>query len=251
MLPTGTIGEARIAGSRLYSGRNPSRVPTTEPGHRSRTARPVGSSGRRPRSRRSMTAGHVRHPFHDHRARCCADQCVGSRQQQFDLAAERLGLDPGMRLVLREPRREFTCPLPGPHGRRVGPGLHRLSRPAQPGARSGQGRHPLPPGRQPRRGQGPGDVDDLEVRRGRHPLRRRQGRRHRRSQEAVEEGAGGPDPALLHRDRGPDRAREGHPGPRRQHQRPGHGLDDGHVLHARRLHRPRGGHGQADQPGRL
>ena len=40
-------------------------------------------------------------------------------QQQFDLAAERLGLDPGMRRVLREPRREFTGPLPGPHGRRV------------------------------------------------------------------------------------------------------------------------------------
>ena len=33
-------------------------------------------------------------------------------QQQFDLAAERLGLDPGMRLVLREPRREFTCHFP-------------------------------------------------------------------------------------------------------------------------------------------
>ncbi len=33
-------------------------------------------------------------------------------QQQFDLAAERLGLDEGMRLVLREPRREFTCHFP-------------------------------------------------------------------------------------------------------------------------------------------
>ena len=33
-------------------------------------------------------------------------------QQQFDLAADRLGLDPGMRLVLREPRREFTCHFP-------------------------------------------------------------------------------------------------------------------------------------------
>jgi glutamate dehydrogenase (NAD(P)+) len=33
-------------------------------------------------------------------------------QQQFDLAAERLDLDQGMRLVLREPRREFTCHFP-------------------------------------------------------------------------------------------------------------------------------------------
>ena len=33
-------------------------------------------------------------------------------QQQFDLAADRLGLDPGMRLVLREPRREFTVHFP-------------------------------------------------------------------------------------------------------------------------------------------
>ena len=33
-------------------------------------------------------------------------------QRQFDLAAERLNLDPGLRLVLREPRREFTCHFP-------------------------------------------------------------------------------------------------------------------------------------------
>jgi glutamate dehydrogenase (NAD(P)+) len=33
-------------------------------------------------------------------------------QRQFDLAAERLDLDPGMRLVLREPRREFTVHFP-------------------------------------------------------------------------------------------------------------------------------------------
>ncbi|MES2210869.1 MAG: Glu/Leu/Phe/Val dehydrogenase [Chloroflexota bacterium] len=33
-------------------------------------------------------------------------------QQQFDLAAERLGLDPGMRAVLREPRRELTVHFP-------------------------------------------------------------------------------------------------------------------------------------------
>jgi glutamate dehydrogenase (NAD(P)+) len=33
-------------------------------------------------------------------------------QRQFDLAAEKLGLDPGMRKVLREPRRELTVHFP-------------------------------------------------------------------------------------------------------------------------------------------
>src|SRR4030095_16968298 len=33
-------------------------------------------------------------------------------QQQFDLAAERLNLDPGLRRVLREPRRELTVHFP-------------------------------------------------------------------------------------------------------------------------------------------
>ena len=33
-------------------------------------------------------------------------------QRQFDLAAERLGLDPGLRQVLREPRRELTVHFP-------------------------------------------------------------------------------------------------------------------------------------------
>jgi glutamate dehydrogenase (NAD(P)+) len=33
-------------------------------------------------------------------------------QRQFDLAAERLNLDHGLRQVLREPRREFTCHFP-------------------------------------------------------------------------------------------------------------------------------------------
>ena len=67
-------------------------------------------------------------------------------QRQFDSAAERLDLDQGMRLVLREPRREFTCHFPVHMddgsvqvftGYRV---QHNLGR--------GLGqRHPLPPGR--------------------------------------------------------------------------------------------------------
>ena len=212
----------------------------------------MGSSGRRPndggRTDRptredtpSMTTEHVA-------ARINAWEVA---QRQFDLAAERLGLDAGHapRPARAAPR--VHRPLPGPHGRRLRPGLHRLSRPAQPRPRSGQGWHPLPPGRLARRGQGPRDVDDLEVRGRRHPVRRRQGRRHRRSEAAQQEGAGGPDPALLHRDRGPRRAGEGHPRAGRQHQRPDHGLDDGHLLDARGLHGPGRRHRQADQPRRL
>ena len=105
-------------------------------------------------------------------------------QQQFDLAAERLNLDPGLRRVLREPRRELIVHFPVKMDDGSVQVYHRLPRPAQPRPRPGQGRHPLPPGRVARRGQGPRDVDDLEVRGRRHPVRRRQGRRDRRSQEA-------------------------------------------------------------------
>ena len=68
-------------------------------------------------------------------------------QHQFDLAAERLNLDPGLRAVLREPRRELTVHFPVHMddgtvkvftGYRV---QHNLGR------GPGQGRHPLPPGR--------------------------------------------------------------------------------------------------------
>ena len=172
-------------------------------------------------------------------------------QQQFDLAADRLNLDPGLRRVLREPRRELTVHFPVQMDDGIGPGVHRLSRPAQPRPRSGQGRHPLPPGREPRRGQGPRDVDDLEVRGRRHPVRRRQGRRDRRPEAAVDEGARAPDPPLHRRDRGAHRPGARHPRAGREHQRPGHGLDDGHLLDARRVHGPGRGHRQADQPRRL
>ncbi len=172
-------------------------------------------------------------------------------QQQFDLAAERLGLDPGLRKVLREPRREFTVHFPVHMddgtvevftGYRV---QHNLGRgPAKGGIRYHQ------------------DVSLDEVKAlamwmtwkcavvG-HPVRRRQGRRHRRPQEAQPEGARGPDPALLHRDRDPRRPGEGHPGAGRQHQCPDHGLDDGHLFDARGLHGPGRRHRQAHQPGRL
>ena len=117
-------------------------------------------------------------------------------QRQFDLTADRLNLSPGLRSILREPHRALTVQFPV----KMDDGSVRVFTgyrvPAQHEPRPGQGRHPLPPGRDPRRGQGPVDVDDLEVRDGGHSLRRRQGRRHRRPQAAQRVRAGGPHPPL-------------------------------------------------------
>ena len=71
--------------------------------------------------------------------------------------------------------------VPDPDGQRRDRGLHRLPRPVQHHARPGQGRHPLSPRRDARRGHGARGLDDVEVRRRAHPVRRRQGRRHLRS----------------------------------------------------------------------
>ena len=105
-------------------------------------------------------------------------------QLQFDRAAERLALDPGLRDVLREPRRALTVHFPV----RMDDGRSRSS-PATACsttcARPGQGRHPLPSGRDARRGQGARLLDDLEVRGRQPPVRRRQGRRHRRPEAAL------------------------------------------------------------------
>ena len=64
--------------------------------------------------------------------------------------------------------------------------LHRLPGPARQRPGALQGRPPLPSPRRPGRGPGPGQPDDLEDRRRRHPLRRRQGRDELRPGEALE-----------------------------------------------------------------
>ena len=143
--------------------------------------------------------------------------------------------------------------LPGEDGRRIDPDVRGVPRPAQPRAGAGQGRDPVPPGGDPERGQGAGHVDDLEVRRGGHPLRRGQGRRGRRSQEAEHGRAGAAHPPLRRRDLRAHRAGPRHPRPRRQHHPPGDGLDHGHDVDERRALHPGGRDRQADrrrgQPG--
>ena len=120
--------------------------------------------------------------------------------------------------------------LSGPDGQRRDRSLHRLSRPVQHHARPGEGRHPLSPGRHPRRGHGARGLDDVEVRRRAHPVRRRQGRRHLRPDEDVAARARGAHAPLHRRDHRRHRPGEGRAGAGRQHQRADDGVGDGHLL---------------------
>ena len=185
-LPTRYHRGGASRGVRGYTRRRMSRAsPPIRPHRPDRRRAPWGRPGDDPSIeavvRPPDTGGS---PFHDHRARRCADQRLGRRAAA--VRPRRRAPQPRPRPAPRPARAAPRAhrPLPGQDGRRLRPGLHRLPRPAQPRPRPGQGRHPLPPGRHPRRGQGPRDVDDLEVRGRRHPVRRRQGRRHRRSRRS-------------------------------------------------------------------
>ena len=156
---------------------------------------------------------------------------------RFDEAARRLKLDDGMCKVLRAPAKEITVNIPVQlddgrievfTGYRV---QHSLARgPAKGGIR-------FAPGRDARRSARAGVLDDVEVRRGEHPVRRRQRRRDLRSQPAVRRGAGKADAALHRRDHRPSRPGARRAGAGRQHQRAGDGVDHGHLLHAPAPHR--------------
>ena len=125
---------------------------------------------------------------------------------------------------------------PDPPRRRAHPRVHRLPRAAQRRPRALQGRHPLPPGRRPRRGARARGADDVEDGGRQHAVRRRQGRRERARRAALARRAAARH-ALVHRqDPERDRAQPRHPGARRQHQRPGDGVDHGPVRQAPRAH---------------
>ena len=202
----------------------------------------MGSSGRRPsiagRPDRAPVNGGPSHTMTTEQVAAAINPWQVA-QQQFDLAAERLNLDPGLRRVLREPRRELTVHFPVKMddgsvqvftGYRV---QHNLGRgPAKGGIRYHQDVSldevkalamwmtwkcavvGIPYGG----GKGGVIVDPKKL-----------------SQKELE--------ALTRRFFTEievlDRAREGHPGPGRQHERPDHGLDDGHLLDARRATRSR------------
>ena len=215
---------------------------------------PVGSSGRRlDRARGGETALAIEdRSSHDHGADRGGDRTRGtSRSASSTWPPTGSNLDPGLRRVLREPRRELTVHFPVKMddgtvqvftGYRV---QHNLGRgPAKGGIRYHQDVSldevkalamwmtwkcavvGIPYGG----GKGGVIVDPKKL-----------------SMKELE----APDPPVHHRDRGPHRPRARHPRAGREHQRPGHGLDHGHVLDARRVHGPGRGHRQADQPRRL
>ena len=87
----------------------------------------------------------------------------------------------------------------------------------------------MAPRRDDRHRARPRGVDDLEDGGGRHPARRRQGRRDVQPERAVAERAGTPR-ARLHPAGRPDSRRdEGRAGARRLHHASDHGVDDGRV----------------------
>ena len=171
--------------------------------------------------------------------------------QEFDEAARILNLEPGIWKNPHAPQAADHRLLSRADGQRRDRGLHRLSRAVQHHARPGQGRHPLSPRRVARRGDGAGRVDDLEVRRRAHSVRRRQGRGHLRPDADVAARARSADPPLRRRDHRRHRTGEGRAGAGRQHQRAGDGVDHGHLQHARRPHRDGGRHGQAARDRRI
>ena len=114
------------------------------------------------------------------------------RENPYELAKEQLarvgqifGIDPNLIRVLSQVKKAVEVVDPRLDGRRDDRGVRGLPRDAQHRARAVEGRHPLPPERHAGRGQGARDVDDLEVRADGAAVRRREGRRRLRSEEAV------------------------------------------------------------------
>ena len=173
-----------------------------------------------------------------------------ARSQLAD-AIKVLGYDQGMYDLLAAPRRELTVSIPLRRDDGSGGDHHRPPGAAQLLPRAGQGRPALQPARRPRRGPRAGDVDDVEVRAARRPVRRRQGWRGHRSARLLAGRAGARHPALHLGDHAADRSRARHPRARHRHRRADHGLDDGHLLGEHRAHRSGRRDRQADQPRRL
>ena len=132
---------------------------------------------------------------------------LAAARAQFDAAADHLGLDAGMREILRGPQREFTVRFPVrlDDGRtRVFTGYRVQHNVARGPAKGGLRYHPST------------DLDEVRalamwmtwkcalVER---PVRRRQGRRDLRSPGDEQPGGRGADPPLRHRARSPSSAR--------------------------------------------
>ena len=171
-------------------------------------------------------------------------------QRQFDTAAERIGLDDGMREVLRNPKRQLIVSVPTLmddgsvkvfEGFRV---QHNIARgPAKGGIRY----HPKV------------TLDEVKALASwmtwkcatvNIPYGGGKGGVACDPKKHVARRAGAHDPPLRLRDRDHHRPRPRHPRPRRLHRRPDHGLDHGHLLHDHGLLVAGRGDGQADVAGR-
>ena len=116
--------------------------------------------------------------------------------QQFDVAANKLGIDPNVAARLRRPDRAMIVSVPT----RMDDGRvhvftgYRVQHNDVLGPFKGGIRYH--PGGESRRGLGAGDVDDLEMFAGRLAARRRQGRHRLRSRGSFAQRAAVDDPAF-------------------------------------------------------
>ena len=172
-------------------------------------------------------------------------------QAQFDIAADHLKLDDGLRAILKQPKRQLIVSIPVRmddgriqvfEGYRV---QYNLSRgPAKGGIRY----HP---------GVTLDEVKALaawmtwKCATVNIPYGGGKGGVRVDPQAAFARRTGAPDPALCHRDLADHRTGSRHSRAGRLHQLPDHGVVHGHHQHVPRPHRTGRGHRQAAQPGRI
>ena len=172
-------------------------------------------------------------------------------QIQFDIAAEYLKLDAGLRQILRTPKRvlEVSIPTKMDNGQvKVFTGYRVQHNVARGPAKGGIRYHPE---RDAGRSEGAGDVDDVEDGHREHSLWRRQGRSDLRSEADEQARTRTHDAALHFRNFAAHRARAGYSRAGRLHRRADHGVDHGHVLHDQGIFVARSRHGQAGFDRRL
>ena len=170
---------------------------------------------------------------------------------QFDAVADFMNMPETLRERIKTPKRMVTVSIPVRmdsgevkvfEGHRV---QHHLTLgPTKGGLRY----HPdVEPGRSRRARH----VDELEMRAGRSPLRRREGRRRHRSAQILHRRTRTDHPPLHQRNDPLHRPADRRHGARHGHQRADHGVDHGHLLAPDRPRRPEHRHRQARQHRRL
>src|ERR1039458_9403429 len=162
--------------------------------------------------------------------------------ENFDLAANALGLDDNIRVMIKYPERILCVSVPvrmdtGKIARFEG---YRVQHNTMRGpAKGGIRYHPNV------------TVDEVEVRRSEYSLRRRQGRRDLQPERNVDGRTRTHDPPVCHRHSAPHRPRERYPGARCLHPPTDDGVDHGYLQHEQGLPGAWRRDRQADQPRRL